>query len=174
MRALLLALLLLAGCSRALTPADFAGTAPAFDPLAFFTGHVTSWGVVEDRGGAPTGWLTTDCVGTVEPDGSLRMTQHIAFRDGTGQTRTWHLRRTAPGHYVATANDMVGEAKGAAAGRAFRWSFVIATHPGDPLADVGFTQWMYAMPDGSVVIRTVVRKLGIVLAEVTEQFRHAG
>jgi hypothetical protein len=31
---------------------------------------------------------------------------------------------------------------------------------------------MYRMPDGSVMIRSTISKLDIILAEVTEQFTH--
>jgi hypothetical protein len=42
--------------------------------------------------------------------------------------------------------------------------------PGDPLKNVTMSQWMYLMPDGTMMNRTVVSKLGITAAEVSEQF----
>ena len=168
---LLLAALAVSGCSQPLAVRDFAPTAPVLDPLAFFTGHTHSWGVLENRSGAPTATLTTDGVGEVE-GGVLHMHQVIAFSDGRTQHRDWQLRRTGPGRYEATANDMVGTAEGEAAGRAFHWRFTVALAAGDPLKNVAFEQWMYLMEDGSLVNRTTVAKLGIILAEVTEQFTH--
>ncbi len=160
----------LAACSHPLPISRFAATTPAFDPVTFFTGHTQSWGVLENRGGQPTGIVTTDCQGTAQGADGLHMVQHLTLPDGTAQSRDWHMRRTAPQQFEATANDMIGTAHGEARGRAFHWRWVLATRPGDSLRNVVMDQWMYAEADGSMVNRTTIRKLGIILAEVTEQF----
>lgn len=139
------------------------------DPVRFFAGHVRSWGVLENRGGEPTDVVTTDCQGTPDGPDGLRMTQRLLV--GTqATTREWHMRRTAPGRYEATANDMVGTALGEASGRAFHWHWTLALSPGNALKNVDMEQWWYLQGDGSVLNRTVIRKLGIVMAEVTEHF----
>ncbi len=163
-------LLPLAGCAQPLPPAGFAGSGPLFDPVAFYTGHVTSWGVEETRAGAPAAIVTTDCLGTATGPGSIRMVQVLHIGHARPQTRIWQLRRLSPTSYVATANDMAGEADATVSGRTLHWHFVLRASPGDPLANVTLTQWMYRMDDGAVVIRTIVTKLGFRLAEVTEQF----
>ncbi len=167
LRFLLLTLPLL-GCSDPLTVAALPG--PAFDPITFFTGHVTSWGVLEDRGGQPTSVVTTDCTGTTGPDGTLRMTQRLLVGTDPPVTRSWTMRRTAPGHFEATANDMVGTAEGEAAGRAFHWRWTLALSPGNPLKNVTMDQWWYLQADGSMLNRTTIHKLGVIAAEVTEHF----
>ena len=48
---------LLAGCDR--QPQHVGGTGAGFDPVTFFTGHTHSWGVIEDRSGAPTEAIET-------------------------------------------------------------------------------------------------------------------
>jgi Protein of unknown function (DUF3833) len=169
-RPLCLALLLgLAGCG-ALTPADFAGGKPLFEPEKFFTGHVRSWGVMENRSGEPTSRFTTEITGRREGD-SLVIEQHFAFDDGRRQDRIWRLRRLDAQRYEATADDVVGTAAGAADGNAFRWEYTIATSPGNSLKNVQMTQWMYGVDDGARMMnRVTVKKLGIILAEVTEFF----
>ncbi len=164
-------LLALAGCAPALPLDRFADTAPAFDPVTFFTGHTTSWGVIENRSGAPSGIVTTDCVGEADGPDGLRMTQHVTTGDGT-TLREWRMRRLGAGKFEATANDMVGKATGEARGRVFHWTWTLATRPGQSWRDVEFEQWMYLMDGGAMMNRTVVRKLGLTLAEVTEQFHH--
>ena len=171
-RPVLLLFLALSACAPALPVDRFAGTTPAFDPVRFFTGHTTSWGVIENRSGAPSGIVTTDCVGEADGPDGLRMVQHVTTADGT-TVREWHMRRLDPHHFQATANDMVGTASGQAEGRVFHWTWVLATRPGQAWRDVTFEQWMYYMEGGAMVNRSVVRKLGVTLAEVTEQFRHA-
>ena len=161
----------LAGCGSAKHVTEFAGTAPAFDPIGFFTGHVRSWGVLE-HSGTPSAIVTTDCSGSLDTDGSLHMVQTLNV-DGDPSRRDWHMRRTAPGQYEATANDMVGTAHGEAAGRAFHWTWTLATKPGNSLFNVTMDQWWYAFDDGTMLNRTTITKLGLTLAEVTERFAPA-
>lgn len=161
---------LLTGCHRKPNPP--VGSGPAFDPIGFFSGHTHSWGVIENRSGAPSGWVTTDCHGERQGPDRLHMVQHLTFQDGTTQQRDWTLWRTGPGRFDATANDMIGTAKGDADGNIFHWQWVLARHPGNALMNVTMSQWMYRLADGTVMIRTTVSKLGIILAEVTEQFTH--
>ena len=164
-------LLALAGCAPALPLGRFAETAPAFDPIVFFTGHTASWGVIENRAGDPSNIVTTDCVGQADGPDGLHMSQHVTTASGT-TLRDWHMRRTGPDSFQATASDMVGTAKGERSGRVFHWHWTLATRPGQSWRDVDFEQWMYLMDGGTMVNRTAVRKAGILLAQVTEQFRH--
>ena len=89
------------------------------------------------------------------------------------QQREWVLWRSGPDRFDATANDMVNTAKGTVDGRTFHWQWVLARSPGNALMNVTMSQWMYQMDDGSVMIRTTISKLGVILAEVSEQFIHA-
>ena len=169
--AVLATTLVLAGCA---TPSvqQFTGTTPVFDPVSFFTGHVTSWGVLEDRSGYPTEVITTDCQGEAEGADGLHMVQHLV-QGKEDKTRDWHMRRLSPTRFEATANDVIGTAQGESAGRVFHWTFVLALRPGDGLANVTLDQWMYLQDDGSMINRDTVRKLGVVVAGVTEHFRHS-
>ena len=167
---IVLSALVLAACAP--KPSTPAGSGPPFDPLAFFDGHTHSWGVIESRDGAPTEWVVTDSHGERDGAGRLHMVQHLSMQDGTTRQRDWSLWRSGPDHFDATANDMVGTAKGQSEGNIFHWQWVLARSPGNSLMDVTMTQWMYRLADGSVMIRSTVSKFGIIVAEVTEQFTH--
>jgi hypothetical protein len=169
--ALFLTVSLTPGCDR--KPSASAGSGPAFDPIAFFDGHTHSWGVIESRSGAPAERIVTDSHGEKDGTDRLRMVQHLSFQDGTAQQRDWTLWRNGPDRFEATANDMVGTAKGETDGRIFHWQWVLARSPGNILMNVTMNQWMYRMDDGSVLIRTTISKLGFIVAEVTEQFTRA-
>ena len=86
-------------------------------------------------------------------------------------TATGTCGRTGPGSFTATANDMVGEAQGEAAGRVFHWSWVLALQPGNALKNVTMSQWMYLEDGGSMLNHTTITKLGVVVAQVSEQFQ---
>jgi len=144
---------------------------PVFDPLAFFTGHTRSWGVFENAKGEPTAEIRTETWGKVV-NGELRMEQDLYFGKKPRQHRSWRMRRIDAHHFEATANDIIGTAKGEAYGNAFRWTFSLATKPGNPLFNVQMTQHMYLQPDGKTMInRDTIRKFGKTVAGVTEQFR---
>ena len=164
--------LLLSSCAPVLAPAEIAG--PVFDPVRFFTGHVRSWGVLENRSGEPTSVVTTDCTGIVAADGTLAMVQVLHVGADPAQTRRWTMHRLSEGRYEATANDMAGTANGVAAGRAFHWEWTLELEPGNALKNVTMAQWWYLQDDGSMLNRTIVSKLGIIAAEVTEVFKPVG
>jgi hypothetical protein len=165
----LFAVLLFNGCAAPLRSEAFANTAPAFDPITFWTGRTASWGVIENRDGAPTAIVTTTTEGTAEGADGLHMIQHVMI-DGKDTARDWHIRRLGDGQFVATANDMVGAARGQASGRTFHWNWTLATKPGDAVRNVEMEQWMYLADNGTLMNRTIITKLGVRLAEVSEQF----
>jgi len=160
---------MLAGCGAPLRPEAFAGTTPAFDPVAFWTGRTASWGVIENRDGAPTSIITTTTDGTAEGDGGLHMVQRLVD-NGKDSVRDWHIRRIGKGQFEATANDIVGVARGAPSGRTLHWTWTLAAKPGNALFNVEMEQWMYLADNGTLLNRTIVTKFGVRLAEISEQF----
>jgi len=162
--------LLSAGCA-SMKPSDFAANEPKFDPVAYFTGHTTSSGVLETRGGQPKERVTTETFGRREGN-LLLLEQDLRFGARPKQHRSWRIRKLDEHRYEATANDMVGIARGEAYGNVFHWSFTLALSPGNPLANVRMSQWMYLQPDGRTMVNhTTIQKFGFVAAQVTEQFR---
>jgi hypothetical protein len=166
------AVLMLDGCA-AMKVAEFESGRPLLDPAQFFTGRTSSSGVMEDRGGAPMKRVTTQTAGHWEGD-RLHLEQDLEI-GGKKQHRSWRIRKLDPHHYEATANDLVGTAQGEAYGNVFHWSFTLALSPGNPFANVRMSQWMYLQPDGRILINhSTIRKFGLVVAQVTEEFRHEG
>jgi hypothetical protein len=161
---------MLAGCS-SMPVAEFDDSRPLFDPVSFFTGVTRSSGVIETRGGNPAKRITTKTEGVVK-DGSLIIDQELAVVGSKVRYRHWKIRRTDAHHVEATANDIAGTARGEVYGNALRWSFTLVRKRGNPLANVRMSQSMYLQPGGeTLIIRSVIRKAGIVVAQVTEQFR---
>ena len=159
------------GQAAPIAPSAFADGRPAFDPLRFFNGHTRSWGVFENTKGEPTERITTETWGRMVK-GELHMEQDLFIGNKPRSHRSWKMRRLDAHHFEATANDVVGTARGVASGNAFFWTFTLALKPGHPLFNVRMTQHMYLQPDGRTMInRDTIRKFGIVVAGVTEQFR---
>ncbi len=150
---------------------DFQSGTRTFQPTQFFTGRTSSTGVMENRGGTPREIVTTETKGHWE-GATLILEQELVLGGSKRQHRSWRIRKLDAHHFEATANDLVGTAHGEAYGNVFHWSFTLALSSGNPLANVGMTQWMYLQPDGRTMINhSVIRKFGFVVAQVTEQFR---
>jgi hypothetical protein len=160
---------LLAGCASTLPPAAFAKTTPSFDPIKFWTGHTSSWGVIENLDGDPTSIISTTTDGTPEGADGLHMIQHV-FHGNEVTARDWHIRRISPGHFEATANDVLGAVHGSTSGRTLHWNWTLQTKPGNPLFNVTMDQHMYLADNGTLMNRTIIRKCGLRLAEISEQF----
>lgn len=157
------------GCATPLRPAAFATTIPAFDPVTFWTGKTASWGVIENLDGAPIAIVTTTTDGSAEDADGLHMVQHVTA-DGKESVRDWHIRRMGNGKFEATANDVVGIARGATSGRMLHWNWTLATQPGNSLFNIKMEQWMYLADNGTLLVRTIITKLGVRFAEISEQF----
>lgn len=150
---------------------EFQHGSPEFQPTKFFRGRTSSFGVMENRGGAPKQVVRTETTSRWEGD-TLRLEQDLMLGDSKPQHRSWRIRKLDAHRYEATANDIVGTVQGEAYGNAFHWSFTLALSPGNPLANVRMSQWMYLQPDGRTMVNhSTIRKFGIVVAQVTEQFR---
>ncbi len=89
---------------------------------------------------------------------------------GKRSVRDWHIRRLGAGQFDARANDMVGTVRGAPSGRTLHWIWVLETKPGNCLFNITMEQWMYLSDHGTLMVRTIVTKLGVRLAEISEQF----
>lgn len=150
---------------------DFERGRPEFAPTKFFAGRTSSFGVMENRGGAPKQTVRTNTNGRWEGD-TLRLEQDLTVGESKPQHRSWRIRKLDAHRYEATANDIVGLVQGEAYGNVFHWSFTLALSPGNPLANVRMSQWMYLQPDGRTMVNhSTIRKFGIVVTQVTEQFQ---
>ncbi len=158
----------LSGCA-ALQPQDFARSSTRFELDRYFDGHSRSWGVFENTNGSPRRSFTCDNRGVRDKSGDVTLTQHFQFSDGKKQMRVWHIHRVDATHWQATANDMVGIARGEGDGNAFFWEYTITLDRKNPLATVHIRQWMY-QPEGTtdLMTRLVITKLGLKVFEVSE------
>jgi hypothetical protein len=162
---------LLTGCA-SMQPQDFAKSPTHFELDTYFVGHARSWGVFENSEGQPHKSFVCDSYGRRTGKGEIHLHQDFAFSTGKKQTRDWTIRKTDATHWEATANDMVGVARGHGEGNAFYWEYDITLNSKNPLATVHVRQWMYLV-EGTDILMThlVITKMGITVAEVSETIR---
>lgn len=164
-----LAALALAGCAT-VAPQDYAREKPVLDLREYFTGRVDAWGVVQDRSGRILKRMVVEIDGAWKGDTGT-LDERFTYADGTKETRVWTIRKDG-NRYTGTAADVVGEARGEAAGNALRWNYVLdARREGGGTIHLDMDDWMWLVDERTLVNRTTFSKFGIRFGEVTIFFR---
>lgn len=158
------------GCA-SLKPPAFEKSTAKLDPVAFFGGHTKSYGVMESHTGKPSVQITTETIGTVK-DGKVFIEQDLYPGSGQKNHRSWQLKQVDEHNVEATANDIDGTARGKLYGNYFTWTFRLIVKERKFIKHVRMSQYMYLNPDGqSLIIRSVIKKFGIIVTEITEEFK---
>lgn len=149
---------------------SFSNGVPKLEPVDFFGKRTRSTGVLENKFGKPTARITTATEGHLK-DGILYIEQDLNPEGGKKNHRSWQLRRVDEHHLEATATDIDGTARGLLYGNTFAWTFRLKLADRKFIRHVRMQQNMYLMPDGkTLIIRSVIRKFGIIVMQITEQF----
>ncbi len=150
-------------------PSQYAAEKPVLDIKQYFNGTLDAWGMFQDRSGKVVKRFTVVMRCTWDGDvGTLD--EDFIYSDGTKQKRVWTIRQVAPGSYVGTASDVVGEAIGTASGNALNWKYVLALPVDGKIYHMQMDDWMILMDDRVMLNRTAMSKFGVGLGEVTLSF----
>ena len=168
-RLLLLCAGLLAGCASP-GPELYRDERPALDLRTYFDGTVDAWGYFRDRSGKVVKRFTVEMqckwngeVGTLD--------ERFTYSDGTTSRRVWTITRVDANTYSGRADDVVGEARGEAAGNALRWRYVLELPVNGRTYRVDLDDWMYLMDEQVMLNTSTMSKFGIRLGEVVLSFR---
>lgn len=167
--AMIAVLLALCGCASP-TPQDYAAQLPRLDLRTYFNGRIDAWGMIQDRSGKVTRRVTVEMLCSWQGDVGT-FDERFTYADGSKETRVWTVRKSGD-RYVGTAADVVGEARGQAAGNALHWKYVLAAKRdnGDSV-NLDLDDWMWLVDERTLVNRTAFSKFGIGFGEVTFFFR---
>lgn len=165
---LLAAACLLSGCASH-DVAQYAAERPTLELDRFFNGKVIAHGIFQNRSGQVVRRFTVDMVGHWEGKQGV-LDERFTYSDGKTQRRVWRLTKMDDGHYTGTADDVVGVAKGRAAGNVFQWAYTLNLPVDDSVYEVQFDDWMYLINEQVMLNRATMSKLGIRLGEVTLSF----
>lgn len=163
-----------AGISGCASPAvrDYASERPLLDLRSYFNGPVTADGLFTDRSGRVVKRFRVQMNGSWQGDAGT-LDEAFTYSDGTQQRRVWHLRRGVDSQYVGTAADVVGQARGEAAGNAFNWHYTLALPVDGRVVNVQLDDWMFLMDEHTLLNRAVMTKFGVHLGDLTLSF-HKG
>ncbi|MET0518625.1 MAG: DUF3833 family protein, partial [Burkholderiaceae bacterium] len=138
--AALCASLLLASCASAPQPADYAAELPRLDLRRYFDGPLQAHGVFTDRAGRVQRRFTVRLQGRWDGDMGV-LEEDFDYSDGQKQRRVWHLKALGQGRYEGRADDVVGVARGEAAGNALRWTYTLKLAVDGKVYEVDFEDW---------------------------------
>ena len=160
--------MLLTACTT-LTPQDYAKETPTLDLAMYFNGKVDGWGMVQDRSGKVLRRMVVelDCKWNGN-EGVLD--ESFQWSDGKTEKRIWKIRKDGD-RYIGTAGDVVGDARGEAAGNALRWNYVLALPVDGATYNMDMDDWMWMIDEKTLANRTTMSKLGVRVAEISIFFR---
>lgn len=166
---LLPGVMLATGCET-MKISDFAGKQPTLKPEEYFLGSSRAWGMFHDRFGNLRRQFTVDLKGEMEGN-VLVLTEDFVYDDGETQQRVWRIEPLGDGRYRGEAGDIIGEAKGIAAGNALNWTYKMDLKVGDGLWRVAFDDWLFLQRDGVLLNHATVTRWGLEIGTVTIAFR---
>ena len=155
----------LAGCST-VDIETYRSQEPELDLREYFNGTLDAHGMFQDRSGEVVRRFSVVIeaqwageVGTLD--------ERFTYSDGSTQRRVWTITHLGDGRYRGRADDVVGEARGEAAGNALRWRYVLALPVDGRVHHVDFDDWMFLIDRRVMLNRSVMSKWGVRLGEVT-------
>lgn len=154
-------------------PSHYADTGPQFDMVVHLNGPIVSEGMIHDFRGRMVSRFVAQMRGTWDGDtGSL--TENFTYANGNSQMREWVLTLGDNGSFSATAEDIIGMARGQVSGATLSMTYRIRLPEtaGGHVLDV--TDWLYLMDNGTILNRSELRKFGIKVGELTATMRREG
>ena len=127
------------------------------DPLGFFEGRTETRGTVKVMFHKPYATRSIG-VGRIEQDGSLTLVQRVEDEGKAPHERRWHVRRTAPGEFVASMSEAIGPVTIERIGERYRFNFRLK-------GNLRAEQILTPLPGGrSARNRVSVKRMGITVA----------
>jgi len=163
-----LALLALVGACASPPDATVAASTPPLVLEEFFPGRTVGQGVFTNS------WTGSerrfDVVIDSTWDGrTLTLVEDFVYADGEKDRKTWRLERTAPGTYVGTREDVVGQARAWTEGKVVRLEYSVSLGGWT----VDFSDVLALNPDGSLINKAVVGKWGLRVGRVVLDLKRA-
>jgi hypothetical protein len=155
------------------TVKQYSAEQPKLDLSEYFNGTLDAYGMFTDRSGVVQKRFTVVIQASwqiVNGQKTGILDESFEYSDGTKQKRIWKLVEVSPGHFIGTADDVVGEAIGLSAGNALNWAYTLALLVDGTIYHVQFNDWMYLITPKVMLNQAKMSKFGFDLGEVTLSF----
>ena len=150
-------------------PEDFKNTEPEIKIEKYFEGQVKAWGILQDRKGRATRQFKANMIGKFE-NNILTLEEDFFWKDGETQRRVWKIKKIDEHNYIGTASDVVGEAKGASYGSAFKFEYNLMIPFKGKNIKIRFDDWIFKQDEKVAINRATLTKFGFKVGELTVFF----
>ena len=124
------------------------------DPMRFFEGRTESVSTIKLVFKKPYRSRSMGR-GTIRPDGSLLLVQHVEEQGKAPRERRWHIRKVAPGRFSGTMTEAQGPVTIREIGGRYHFEFKMK-------GNVSVEQWLTPRSDGrSAHNRISIKKFGV-------------
>lgn len=152
------------------TPKDYTNTGPQFSLKDHLSGSILSEGLIY----GPTGKMTNSFVAEMNGEWNGQtgtLSENFRYSNGKEQKRKWFLKIGPNNTFTATADDIVGVAKGTISGSTIQLKYKIILPEDAGGYTLSATDWMYLTEDGAIMNKSEMRLFGIKVAELIATMR---
>jgi len=155
---------------RAQSPSDYTDTGPAFSLKTHLSGEILSEGLIYGPTGKMTNSFVARMVGEWAGDTGT-LSEEFTYSNGKQQSRKWFLKLGEGNSFTATADDIVGEARGTVSGSTIKMEYKIVLPEDAGGHTLSATDWLYLTENGVIMNKSEMRKFGIKVAELIATMR---
>ena len=152
-----------------MNPEEYKNTEPKIKIEEYFLGNVKAWGIFQGRSGVVKRKFTAEMNGFFEGKNFI-LNEDFNWNDGEKQKRKWTIKKVDDHNYEGTASDVVGIAKGASYGSAFKFEYNLLIPFKDKKIKVRFDDWIFKQDEKVAINRAIVTKFGFKVGELTVFF----
>lgn len=159
-------------CSN-ITPKNYENNNPKLDIRQYLNGKIKAWGMLEDRSGKITRRFVVDMEGKWDGNKGV-LEEYFTFDDGEKSERIWTIKFSDDHNFTATADDVVGQAKGSQYGNVMQMEYILdleIDRQKKTRYNVKLDDWMYLLDEKILVNKADIKKFGIVWAKLTIFFQ---
>lgn len=157
---------------RSQSPEDYADTSPKVSLKTHLSGPILSEGVIFGPTGKVTNSFVAKMVGEWEDDTGT-LSEEFTYSNGQRQNRKWFLKLGDDNTFTATADDIIGEARGVVSGATIKMEYQIVLPEASGGHILSVTDWLYLTENGVIMNRSELRKFGFKVAELVATMRPA-
>ena len=136
----------------------------------FLLGRSRAEGVFQDFTGRIRRRFAIQLNGRLD-DGALVLSESFLFDDGATEQRIWRIKPVSSEGYEASADDMIGSARGGVRGGVLRWSYLFSLSLGARRVRVRFHDTFMLTANDTLLNVARVTKFGLELGRSTIIFR---
>tara|TARA_B110000438_G_C15702703_1_gene601743 strand:- start:647 stop:1114 length:468 start_codon:yes stop_codon:yes gene_type:complete len=150
-------------------PEDYINTEPKIKIEKYFLGDVKAWGILQGRSGFVKRQFTAKMNGSFDGSNFI-LKEDFNWNDGKKEQRLWTIKKVGENNYEGSAADVVGVAKGASYGSAFKFEYNLLIPFKDKKIKVKFDDWIFKQDDQVAINRAIITKFGFKVGELTVFF----